>query len=69
MKKFLNFTIVVIILGLALYGCQSKKEIMTPTNLANIILKSVFDKDSTLFLDRLFNKEREFANIKIGTIV
>jgi|JI10StandDraft_1071094.scaffolds.fasta_scaffold08035_2 hypothetical protein len=68
MKNFLNFTIVVFIAGLAHYGCQSKKEIMTPTNLANIILKSVFDKDSTLFLDRLFNKERSLQTLKLGQL-
>ncbi|MBK8403315.1 MAG: hypothetical protein IPL25_04260 [Saprospiraceae bacterium] len=41
---------------------------MTPTDLANIILKSVFTKDSSLFFDRLFTKERSLQTLKIGQL-
>ena len=68
MKNFLNFTIVVFFLGLIQFGCQAKKDIMTPTDLANIILKSVFTKDSSLFFDRLFTKERSLQTLKIGQL-
>ena len=68
MKNFLNFIIVVFFVGLIQFGCQAKKDIMTPTKLINIVLKSVFTKDSSLFIDRFYNKDRIVKTLALATI-
>lgn len=46
---------IIILLVVLLYSCKEEKKVMTPTDFTNIILKSVFEKDSPAFKERLYH--------------
>ena len=62
---FLTFLLLMLLAG----SCAlPEKEVMTPTKMTNIILKSVFERDSSLFEQLLYTKEELIGTVNLAKI-